>query len=389
MRINNILVIAFVLVTAIACNESKTGQKVTLSGQFNAYPDKLLHIIELHPDGNEPLDTIRTDSQGNFNKKITINGAGIILLKLDNRNYVTLVTEPGEKVRITAEKERFRSDYRIDGSVGSQLIRDYESQASLHLQKVDSLKQKYGLQQSNLRHGKANEDFTLSYDAILLNQKKFTSVLIKNNTCSLASVFLLNKRFDQNRLFDEVQDYPLFEMADSSLFNKYPDNKWVTDLHKKVLNARKVLEKEQKAGQRLSAGMPAPDFTLLTDSGKEFTLSDRRGKVIILHFWASADAYCRNDNIRLGQIYKKFHGQGLEIVSVSLDSYKDPWLSAINSDDMEWFNVSDLSGYSSPVAILYRVQRILPQYILLDQNMTIIGKSNQIADLESEIVSLL
>lgn len=390
MKYINCLFIFLALILTVSCNSGKQGaQKMTISGKFDAYPDKLINIIELYPDGNEPLDTVRTDKNGNFSKKIIADGPGIILIKLDNRNYITLITTPGEKITITAEKERFGSNYKVEGSEGSLLIRDYEHQVNLNLQKVDSLKQKFGYQQTNLRMNTSNEELAKAYGSILNNQKTITTALVKNNSSSLAAIFLLNKRFDQNRIFDDVQDFSLYEMVDTILFAKYPQNRWVTDLHERVLRSRGIIEKEKKSGQRLSPGMPAPDFTLLSTEGKEISLSSFSGKVTILHFWSSTDSRCRLENSKLVETYKKYHSQGLTIISVSLDSYKDSWLSAIETDRLEWSNVSDLSGYSSPVVIQYRIQKELPYYFLIDKNMKIADKGSIISDIEKKIPGLL
>ena len=63
----------------------------------------------------------------------------------------------------------------------------------------------------------------------------------------------------------------------------------------------------------------APDFTLLSVDGKSINLSQLRGKVVLLDFWATWCAPCRLAIPHLNDLYKAYRERGLEIIGVSLD----------------------------------------------------------------------
>lgn len=67
----------------------------------------------------------------------------------------------------------------------------------------------------------------------------------------------------------------------------------------------------------------APDFTLKTLNDHEINLSGLRGKVVLLDFWATWCAPCRESIPHLVDLYKKFHDQGFELIGMSMDKSGD------------------------------------------------------------------
>lgn len=63
----------------------------------------------------------------------------------------------------------------------------------------------------------------------------------------------------------------------------------------------------------------APDFTLETMEGNNFTLSDQRGKVVVLNFWATWCAPCRKEIPDFMELYNEMKDDGVLFVGVSLD----------------------------------------------------------------------
>ena len=68
------------------------------------------------------------------------------------------------------------------------------------------------------------------------------------------------------------------------------------------------------------------------------------------------------------------HDQGFEILGVSLDTDKTKWLQAIDDDQLNWHQVSDLKGWKNEVAELYGV-RAIPTNILVDKDGIIVRKN--------------
>lgn len=72
------------------------------------------------------------------------------------------------------------------------------------------------------------------------------------------------------------------------------------------------------AKQEKEAGL-APDFTLKALDGKEITLSQLKGKVVLLDFWATWCAPCKKSIPHLIQLYKEYRGSGFELVGMNID----------------------------------------------------------------------
>ena len=146
--------------------------------------------------------------------------------------------------------------------------------------------------------------------------------------------------------------------------------------------------KSQIERQRsFSIGGLAPDFSQKTPEGEDLKLSDMRGKVVLVDFWASWCGPCRRENPNVVKLYDRYKEKGFEILGVSLDRQKDRWLQAIKKDGLEWYHVSDLKGWKNEVAQMYSVSSI-PHTVLVDQNGRILARNLRGAKLEQKLAEL-
>ena len=146
--------------------------------------------------------------------------------------------------------------------------------------------------------------------------------------------------------------------------------------------AQKYKDSEPEATARLNqllkmsasfiVGGEAPDFTMNTPDDVPMKLSEHRGKVLLVDFWASWCGPCRRENPTVVAAYKKYHEKGFDVLGVSLDKTKDRWLKAIEKDGLMWHHVSDLKGWKNDAAKLYGVTSI-PATVLLDREGKIIA----------------
>ncbi len=129
----------------------------------------------------------------------------------------------------------------------------------------------------------------------------------------------------------------------------------------------------------------APDFSQTQPDGTQLSLSQLRGKLVLIDFWAS---WCVPENPNVVRVYNKYHDKGFEIIGVSLDNDREAWLKAIEEDGLGWHHVSDLGGWQNVVAKQYAVLSI-PHTVLVGTDGVIIAKNLRGAALEAKVAEIL
>lgn len=142
-----------------------------------------------------------------------------------------------------------------------------------------------------------------------------------------------------------------------------------------------------KKGQ-LAVGSKADELIGKNPLGNLIALSNVRGKLTLIQFWASWCGYCRKEAPNLVRLYNQYHkdnNEGLNILGVSLDNKQKAWEQAIAAEGMVWPHISDLKGWQSDLATLYGVKSI-PYFVLIDAAGNVLVKGVQGLALEAAIV---
>jgi len=187
-----------------------------------------------------------------------------------------------------------------------------------------------------------------------------------------------------------VSPYILLQIQygmDASELNSYVSH-FSTDVLKTP--SAQTLSMRIKKLEKVAVGQQAPEFTMNDADGKPVMLSDiyKQHKYLLVDFWASWCAPCRQENPNVVSVWEKYHNQGFDVMGVSLDSNKEAWLKAVKDDKLTWTQVSDLKGWKNSAAAEYAVNSI-PSNILLDQNGKIVAHNLRGDDLRNEISALL
>ena len=149
----------------------------------------------------------------------------------------------------------------------------------------------------------------------------------------------------------------------------------------------KILSESDKKLQAMK-GTQIPEMILPDMEWNDVKLSDVKGKVILVDFWASWCGYCRSINQEIASLYDVYHKDGFEIVSISFDSDYNKWKKASQRDGVTWINLNDKIGMDSETAKLFNINHT-PTSFLLDENRNVIDIDLEGVELEEKIKELL
>jgi cytochrome c biogenesis protein CcmG/thiol:disulfide interchange protein DsbE len=130
-------------------------------------------------------------------------------------------------------------------------------------------------------------------------------------------------------------------------------------------------EKDTKFVTPLQLGQPAPDFTFPDLDGRELSLSDYRGKVVLVNIWATWCPPCRDEMPSMQKLYEKFKGRGFEILAVSIDADGREAVAPF----MEQMNLTfpALLDPNEKVRSLYAITGV-PESFIIDKNGILVDR---------------
>lgn len=145
----------------------------------------------------------------------------------------------------------------------------------------------------------------------------------------------------------------------------------------------------------LQIGNIIPDIKLNDVDGNPRSISELRGNIVFVDFWASWCKPCRRENPAVVEAYNAYSkkdfrdADGFKVFSISLDKNKEDWINAIEADELAWDeHVSDLLGWRSNAAKKFNV-RAIPMNYLIDQNGVIIAKNLRGEQLKETLENLI
>ena len=136
-----------------------------------------------------------------------------------------------------------------------------------------------------------------------------------------------------------------------------------------------VIDKYQ-AVNRYSPGQRAPEFALIDTSGVSVSLSDFRGKVVYMDFWASWCRPCLEKMHKMKQVQMELNDPNLVFIHVTFDKDMEEWKSEINKNGFQGIHLQAPKGVKSTVAQHYNV-KALPEYFIINTNGTFAAKPSR------------
>ncbi len=231
-----------------------------------------------------------------------------------------------------------------------------------------------------------------AYAQTIIKQKRYTISYLVEHMHALSSVYALYQKYDEeNLILSDDADLQYFKTIADSLELVFPNSSLTRSLRTDIIRR----EAEYKEATQLNtlldmADEPSGllDLSIPDRDGKEISLTGLKGKVVLLTFWASGDQASVQSLLQLKSTYEKYHDRGFEIYAVSLDNNKVNWMKAIDFNEFEWINVSELSFPESRASLLYNVRGI-PTTFLITRESDIVAKNINGRNLETWLDNLI
>ncbi|HUX55368.1 MAG TPA: TlpA disulfide reductase family protein [Bacteroidales bacterium] len=334
---------------------------------------KYIYINRL--DINTPIliDSSKINKRGGFRFKVKISEPDFYQAGVSSNNFITLLAEPGENIKLVFSGKNLFEDYSVNGSEGSEKLRKLDLVLTETKRKLDSLSAVYDKASEEPGFDLKGPSLEADFNKLIKEQRKNNIGFIINNLNSMASIKALYQRIDPDTyvLYDP-KDLQYLKIVTDSLTHHYPNSKHVQALARDFEKEMNQMYMSQL--EHIAKGMPQteldPDLKSVT--GKKIALSSLKGKYVLLTFWSIRSRECITENLQLKEYYKMYNKKGFEIYQINLDESEADWKAAVSFDELPWISTREDDPLNPKNAILFNVKK-LPTNYLFDKNGKIIA----------------
>lgn len=373
--------LALVVVGLGACDN---GPKFNVQGEVAGAEDKTLYLEASGLEGIVLLDSVELGSNGSFSfAESRPESPEFYRLRLDGK-VINFAVDSTETITVKTDAAKFDTDYSIEGSENNKKIKELVMLQAELQQKVDKLAQ------SGLPAGLAqNQLISLVND--YKNKVKRGYIFAAPNKSY--AYFALFQTLNGYLIFDPLankEDVKCFAAVATSLNNAYPHADRSRNLYNMVIKGMKNTREPKQEAVEIDPSIITEadiiDIKLKDLKGNVRTLTELKGKVILIDFTVYNNAMSAAHNLALRELYSKYQPKGLEIYQISLDTDEHFWKTS--ADNLPWVCVRDASGPYSQYITLYGVAG-LPSVFLVGRDNVLKMRGENIEDLEAEVRKLL
>lgn len=364
-----------------SCNAGDDKGKFTIDGEIKGLSDQKIYLEELYFSDKQPevLDTAEIKG-GKFTASALATEEGLFRLRTaDEKNVFLFISDKG-KMTFTADIDKPEIANRFfSGSANSSLkkLMVYTDSISLLISNKERLRSEF------LKAGVPETDSTF---AAVTNE----ITALNNNFTKYCFAYADTAKSPVVSLFATTMspvELSKFEAPLVKLAKRFPDHKGIAGA---LTYVKKQATAPTPAPQKTSAavGDMAPELTMNDVDDKPFSLSQLRGKYVLVDFWASWCGPCREENPNVVAAFNQFKNKNFTVLGVSLDKNKEAWITAIKEDKLNWQHISDLKYWSSGAVPLYGFDGI-PYNVLVDPQGKIIATNLRESALQNKLAEVL
>ncbi len=372
-----------IVMILFSCNKGADKGKFTVNGELRSTKSQKVFLEELFFSQKPPevLDTGIT-KDGKFTVSAIADEEGLYRIVAENGTDAFFFVNDGSNINFTADENKpGRANQSFTGAANSSL-----KKLMLYSDSVENL---IGAKDRVLTELKKSG--TADTDSVYMALKKDLTTLNEMLT-KYCFDFLDTTKSPVVALFAAYLapvEMSKIETPLTGLIKRFPDHKGVAGAISYVKAQMAQKDQPQTKDQSpATIGSAAPDITMNDVNDKPFSLSQLRGKYVLVDFWASWCGPCREENPNVVAAYNQFKNKNFTVLGVSLDENKDAWLKAITADNLPWQHISDLKKWTSAVVSLYGIEGI-PYNVLVDPQGKIIASGLRGQDLQNKLSEIL
>jgi peroxiredoxin len=370
MKLKSLLLFSIFIVVLSSC--SNTASRFVIIGNITGMPEQNVVLEQIYAnDVIAVLDSGKSNASGHFEFTENATEPGLYRLHFKNQKFILLTLDKGN-VKVISDWNNI-SNYNILGSPSSEslknLLATYRNKVrdfnTLYIA-IDTLKVRGN--DSILQVARKDlEEMKISFTRYIENYADTTP-------------YLPNAVFAA-RMLNPANEGQFLDVFAKNILTKFPGTKMAKDFSDYYIKVSTKTVVQKRAAGSFNVGDMVPEVNLPTANGNFVALSSLRGNFVLLDFWASFCPPCRADNPKIVAAYKKYKGKRFEIYGVSLDDNKSNWEKAIQTDNLDWVQVSDMKRWESPVVKQFGIEAI-PSNFLIDPTGKIVAKNIEGGKLE-------
>ncbi len=365
-----------------ACNNSSD---FTVKGVVAGADGQLMYLENVGISNVVTLDSIKLAPGGKF--KFTEKRPeypDFYRLRLNNQ-LINFAVDSTETISFVADAGTFATSYSVEGSENSKAIKAITLAQLDANQAISRLRKEY--------EDKMISDTTYRMKVLAAADayKEVARKYIYSAPMSTAAYFALFQQIDGLLFFDlyDRKDVKAYGAVATSYNHTYPESPRSKHLYNLTLQSMKVLRAQRPVDYSNveTKEISFLDIELPDVRGEVVKLSTvAPGKVVLINFTAYQTEWSPALNMALGELYTKYHDQGLEIYQVSLDSDFHFWRNG--ASNLPWVTVHDPQSVYSQVAGLYNVKQ-LPALLILDRKGNLVKRVEDVKKLETDVKAVL